>query len=144
MGEIVKQIVIDAPANKVYRYVVDAHNAPLYISSITRIISGPDGTPAKGDVWKADANFFGQQRVLNLRLDALSVDKAVRFVLEGELEATLLLRMSAGSSPSSTAVSLTLEAPSVPAILLGALLGGMLGEDLARLKRNVEATAGGH
>jgi uncharacterized membrane protein len=140
LGEIVKQIVISAPANKVYHYVVDAHNAPRYISSITRIVSGPEGAPKKGDVWKADANFFGQQHLLNLRLDAFSEDKAVRFMLEGELEATLVLRLSPGSTPSSTAVSLTLEAPSVPSILLGALLGGLLGEDLARLKRIIEST----
>jgi uncharacterized membrane protein len=139
LGDIVKQIVIDAPVNKIYRYVVDAHNAPRYISSITRIVSGPEGTPVKGDVWRAEANFFGQQHLLNLRLDAVAVDKAVRFVLEGDLQATLVLRMSASSSPSSTAVSLALDAPSVPTILLSALLGGLLGEDLTRLKRNVEA-----
>jgi uncharacterized membrane protein len=138
LGDIAKQIVIDAPVNKVYRYVVDAHNAPRYISSITRIISGPESTPVKGDTWRAEANFFGQKHLLNLRLDALAVDKGVRFLLDGDLQATLVLRLSAGDNPSSTAVSLILDAPSVPTILLNAMLGGLLGEDLTRLKRNVE------
>ena len=65
MGEIAKQVTIDAPAKKVYSYVADPHNAPHYISSITRIISGPDGAPVKGNVWRAEANFFGQTRLLN-------------------------------------------------------------------------------
>jgi uncharacterized protein YndB with AHSA1/START domain len=140
LGDIVKQIVVDTPVNKVYRYVVDAHNAPRYISSITRIVSGPEGAPAQGDVWRVEANFFGQNHLLNLRLDAMAVDKGVRFLLEGDLEATLVLRMS-GSTPSSTTVSLTLDAPSVPTILLNALLGGLLVEDLTRLKRSLETAS---
>lgn len=143
MGDIVKQTVIEAPVRKVYDYVVDPHNAPLYISSITSIISGPEGTPAKGDVWKAEANFFGQKHLINLRLNSMSQDKGVRFLLEGDPEAVLVLKLAATDNPSNnssdrTSVSLSLDVPSVPGLFLNAMLGGMLGEDMARLKRNLE------
>lgn len=120
---------------------MDPHNAPHFISSIIRIISGPDGPPKVGDTWKAEANFLGQKRLVNLRLESLSVDKAVRFVLEGDPEALLSLHLSPANRSADTAVSLTLDVPSVPGILLNALLGGMLGEDLVRLKSNLEGSS---
>ena len=120
---------------------MDPHNAPNFISSIIRIISGPDGAPKVGETWKAEANFLGQKRFVNLRLDSLSVDNAVRFVLEGDPEALLSLRLSPAERSSQTSVSLTLDVPSVPGILLNALLGGMLGEDLVRLKANLEGAS---
>jgi hypothetical protein len=142
LGDIVKQAVIEAPVRKVYNYVVDPHNAPRYISSITRIVSGPEGEPARGDAWRAEANFFGQNHLLDLRLDSMSVDKGVRFVLEGDLAAVLVLRLTpAGNKEANqTSVNLSLEVPSVPGLLLNAMLGGMLAEDMARLKRNLESS----
>jgi uncharacterized membrane protein len=139
LGEIVKQVVIEASAKKVYSYVADPRNAPHYISSITRIVAGPDGAPAKGNVWRAEANFFGQKRVLNLRLDEMVANRAVRFALDGDPQALLLLRLSPDGDSGHTAVSLTLEVPSVPTVFLNALLGRLLSDDLERLKTNLEA-----
>jgi hypothetical protein len=139
LGEIVKQVVIEASAKKVYSYVADPHNAPHYISSIMRIIGGPDGAPVKGNVWRAEANFFGQKRVLNLRLDELVANKAVRFALDGDPQALLLLRLTPDGGSDSTVVSLTLEVSSVPTVFLNALLGRLLSDDLERLKGQLES-----
>jgi uncharacterized membrane protein len=139
LGDIVKQSVIEAPVGKVYDYVVDPHNAPNYISAITKILSGPEGKPAKGDVWRAEANFLNLKHTLNLRLDGAVPDKRVRFVLEGDLEAVLDLRLApVDNSSDQTSVRMSMDVPSVPGLLLNAMLGGMLTEDMARLKRILE------
>jgi uncharacterized membrane protein len=139
VGEISKQVTINAPAKRIYNYVVDPHNAPRYISSITRIISGPKGAQAKGDVWRAEANFFGQTRVLNLRLDETLANRLVRFALDGDPQAMLLLQLKPDGDADETTVSLTLDVPSVPTIFLGALLGGLLSDDLDRLRQTLES-----
>ena len=136
MGEIVKEVTVDAPIGEVYSYVADPWNAPRYISSITKIISGPDGHGAKGDVWRAEANFLGQKREINLRLHDTVPNKAVRFVLEGDPQAVLVVRLSSAGA-ASTNVTLSLDVPSVPTIFLNALLGGLLGTDLERLRKNL-------
>ncbi|MEO8285634.1 MAG: SRPBCC family protein [Chloroflexota bacterium] len=138
MGEIVKQVAVEAPAQEVYQYVVDPRNAPQFISSINSILSGPEGTPKKGDVWKAEATFFGQRRLLNLRLDDLVVGRAVRFVLDGEPQAVLVLKLTHDGDPRRTTVSLTLDVSGVPSILLNGLLGNLLSADMVRLKSNLE------
>jgi uncharacterized membrane protein len=136
LGEIVKDVTVRSPIGEVYRYVVDPWNAPKYISSITAVISGPEGHGSKGDVWRAEANFLGQKRTLNLRLHDMVPNKAVRFVLEGDPQAVLILRL-ASAGEASTNVTLSLDVPSVPTIFLNALLGGLLGEDMERLKKNL-------
>lgn len=139
MGDINKQAIINAPARRVFSYVADPRNAPRFISSITSIISGPEGTPTVGRSWRAEANFLGQQRTVNLRLDKLVQDREVRFVMEGDPQATIVLDLSADDGSSErTSVALTLDVAGVPTLLLNVLLGGLLTEDMARLKRNLE------
>jgi uncharacterized membrane protein len=139
LGEIVKSVEIKAPVQKVYSYVVDPWNAPRFISSITKVISGPEETPTKGNVWRAEANFLGQKREVNLRLHNAVENKAVRFVLEGDPQAVIVLQLTPGGTGHNTSVTLTLEVPGVPTLFVNALLGGLLGEDMARLKENLEA-----
>ncbi len=139
MGEIRKQIGINVPVKQVFGYVADPRNAPRYISSITRVISGPEGEPSVGQVWKAEADFLGQKRLLDLRIDTLIPYRLVRFVLEGEPGAVVQLRLTAHESTPGTMVDLSLDANGVPALLLNALLGGLLGQDMIRLKRLIES-----
>jgi uncharacterized membrane protein len=138
LGEINKQITVDAPVKMVYAFVSDARNAPKYISSIKRVISGPEGGPAPGQVWRAEANFMGQDRLLNLRVAELVPNKLVRFALDGDPEAVVQLRLTQQESTQSTHVALSLEAVGIPSILLGAVLGGLLSQDMLRLKRLLE------
>jgi uncharacterized membrane protein len=139
LGEIKKQITIDAPAKKVYEYVANPRNAPRYISSITKVLSGPDEDPAPRQVWRAEADFLGQKRQLDLRISELIPNKLVRFVLEGDPEAVVQLRLTADQSTPSTTVALSLDANGVPSLLLNALLGGLLSQDMVRLKRLLES-----
>lgn len=139
MGEINKQVTIDSPAKKVYGFVSNPRNAPKYISSITKVLSGPDGDPAPGQVWRAEADFLGQKRLLNLRVGELVANKLVRFVLEGDPEAVVQLRLIPDNSTESTSVALSLDVTGVPTLLLNALLGGLLSQDMARLKRLMES-----
>jgi len=138
LGEIVKSIEVNAPAKKVFSYVVDPWNAPHYISSITRVISGPRGTPTKGQAWRAEADLLGKTHEVDLRLDDTVADRAVRFVLDGDPPAVLVLQTKPDGTREKTEVVLTLEVKSVPTIFLTALLGSMLDDDLARLKKNLE------
>ena len=94
MGEIHKQITVGAPLKAVYAFVSDARNAPKYISSIKKVLSGPEGAPAVGQVWRAEANFLGQDRALNLRVAELVPNKLVRFALDGDPEAVVQLRLA--------------------------------------------------
>lgn len=138
MGEIVKSIDVDAPAKEVYSYVLEPWNAPKYISSITKVLSGPQGEPKKGQVWLAEANLLGKTHQVNLRLDDAVDGRAVRFVLEGDPQAILVLQLKPDGKRDTTGVTLTVEVPGVPTIFLNALLGGLLDADLARLKKNLE------
>lgn len=142
MGEINKQITIGAPIKAVYDYVSDPRNASKYISSITRVISGPEGTPAAGHSWKAEADFMGQKRLINLRIADLVPQKLVRFVLEGEPEAVVQLKLTSDKATESTAVALSLDANGVPTLFLNALLGGLLSQDMVRLKTLLEKARG--
>jgi uncharacterized membrane protein len=138
LGEINKQVTIDAPVAKVYGYVADPRNAPHYISSIKQVMSGPDRAPATGQIWRAEADFLGQRRQINLRIGELVPNKHVRFVLEGDPEAVVHLHLHGNQHASRTAVSLSLEATGVPTFLLNAVLGGLLQEDMERLRRLLE------
>ena len=139
MGEINKQITINAPVKKMYAYVSNPRNAPHYISSISRVLSGPEEEPAPKQVWRVEADFLGQKRIINLRIAELIPNKLVRFVLEGDPEAELDVRLISDESTDSTTVKLSLEANGVPSVLMNALLGGLLSEDLVRLKRQSES-----
>ena len=136
MGDIVKSVVVNAPIQRVYAYVSDAHNAPSFISSISAILSGPDGVPKVGDTWRADANFMGKRRAIDLRLTELRPPERVRFVISGDPHADLLLRLA--SIPAGTRVSLKIDVPAAPSMLLAAVMGGLLQGDMSRLKAALE------
>jgi uncharacterized membrane protein len=142
VGEINKQIHIGAPLNTVYIYVSNPRNAPTYISSITRVISGPEGDPSPGQTWKAEADFMGQRRLINLRIAELVPNKIVRFILEGDPEAVVQLKLTGDRAGENTSVALSLEATGVPTLFLNALLGGLLSQDMVRLKKLMENSPG--
>jgi uncharacterized protein YndB with AHSA1/START domain len=138
LGDISKKALINAPIEAVFKYVSDPHNAPSFISSITRIISGPQGAPSEGQVWQAEANFLGRRGYIRLRLAEMRPNQVVRFTIEGEPQATLALRLSPDDGARRTQVSLLLDVPSIPSIFLNGFMGGLLEGDIARLKRAVE------
>lgn len=137
LGEINKHVTIDAPVQAVYSFVSDPRNAPRYISSITKVMSGPNEAPAPRQVWRAEADFLGQRRDINLRIRDLVPNKLVRFVLEGDPEATVEIKLI-GETAQTTTVYLSLEANGVPGMLMNALLGGLLQQDMVRLRRLLE------
>jgi uncharacterized membrane protein len=138
MGRISRDLVIDSPVENVYRYVSDPRNAPSYISSITRIIAGPDSAPAEGQVWAAEADFMGRPHRLNLRIARLAPNAEVHFALEGDMTGEVALMLTPSPRNTRTAVALYLEVESVPTLLLNALLGGLLSDDMQRLKNALE------
>ncbi len=138
MGDLTKQTTINAPIAGIFKFAADPHNAPGYVSSIKRIISGPTDNPSVGQTWQAEANFLGRDVQVTVRLTDLVEPQLVRFVLEGEPQSIMTLRLAQDDNPSQTRVSLTLEVPSVPTILLNGLMGGLLAGDVERLKGRME------
>jgi hypothetical protein len=136
LGTVNKHATIAASVEDVFEFTSNPRNAPSYINSIRRIIAGPDGAPQQGQVYRAAANFLGKATTIDLRVAELRPPYLVRFSIEGEPAATLSLRIT--PPESSTRVALTLEVPSVPGFLLEGLMGGLLGGDMARLKRALE------
>ena len=135
MGELTKHISVSTPIETVFNYVSDPHNAPKYVSSIKKIMSGPEGVASVGQRWQAEADFLGKHTSITLRLAALIPPKMVRFALEGEPQAMLSLQLRPGDKPGATNVSLTLEVPSVPTLLITMLMNNLLTADMERLKR---------
>ena len=141
LGELTKQAVIGKSREAVFKFVSDPHNAPLYIGSINRIISGPDDdAPTVGQSWQAEANFLGRNVTVALRLADLSAPRLVRFILDGEPQASMTLQLAQGETANSCMASLSLEVPSVPTILLSGLMGNLLVGDLDRLKQKMAGT----
>jgi len=138
MGRINRDIVIDAPSELVYGYVSDPRNAPKYISSITKIVSGPAGRPEVGQKWVAEADFLGGNHMLDLRIVQLVPNESVGFSLEGSINAEVSILLTASPRNTRTAVALYLGVESVPSLLLTGLLGGLLSEDMQRLKLALE------
>src|SRR5947207_2783520 len=91
LGELTKQATINAPMEKVFKFAADPHNAPSYISSIRRIISGPEGNPSLDQTWQAEANFLGRPINVTVRLAGLVAPQLVRFVLDGEPQSIMTL-----------------------------------------------------
>ena len=139
MGDINKQTVIDAPVQSVFKYISNPRNAPTFINSITKIVSGPDGEPKEGQVWRAEATLLGKQSVINLRLHRLVAPNAVVFAIDGDPHAVVSLRLTpdSGGKPS-TRVAINLDVPKVPSIFLGAIMGNLLEGDMTRLKARLE------
>ena len=138
MGRLTRQTTIDVPVERVYSYVADPRNAPNYISSIARIVSGPDGPPQEGGLWRAEANFLGKRSTVALRLARLHTDNQVTFSIEGEPRAALSMKLESIGKGTGTHVALLLDVPSVPDLFLGGLMGGLLSGDMARLKKTLE------
>ncbi len=139
MGDISKQTIIDAPVQAVFKYVSDPRNAPTYINSISRIVSGPEGMPSQGQVWRAEATLLGKQSVINLRLHQLDPPHRVTFAIDSDPQAMLSLRLSQESGGQSrTRVAINLDVPKVPSIFLGAIMGNLLEGDMQRLKARLE------
>lgn len=138
MGRLIRKTDIAVPVERVYTYVADPRNAPNYISSISRIVSGPDGPPQEGGLWRAEANFLGKRSVVALRLARLHADSQVTFSIEGEPRAVLSMKLEAAGKGTGTHVALLLDVPSVPDLFLNGLMGGLLSGDMARLKKTLE------
>lgn len=139
MGDLAREAEIGAEPERLFDFVSDPANAPRYISSITRIISGPQGTPAVGGRWLAQVQFLGKPEQLNLRITRLQRPHIVEFAMEGDPNALLSIRIARAGGSSKTFVSLGLNVPSVPGFLLGGMLGGLLAGDLERLRRIMES-----
>jgi uncharacterized membrane protein len=139
MGRISRDLVIDTPVETVYRYVSDPRNAPSYISSIRKIVSGPDLPPAEGQVWVAEADFMGSAHKLDLRIARLAPNAEVHFAMEGSMNGEVAIMLTPSPRNTRTAVALFLEVESVPTLLLNALLGGLLSDDMQRLKSVLES-----
>lgn len=138
MGRLTRQTNIDVPVEKVFKYLSDPRNAPNYISSITRVVSGPEGQPQEGTLWRAEANFLGKRSLVALRLARLQTDSLVTFSIEGEPRAVLSMKLESDKRGTGTHVSLLLDVPSVPDLFLNGLMGGLLSGDMIRLKRLLE------
>jgi hypothetical protein len=139
MGQLTRQTAIEASAERIFDFAADPHNAPRYISSIKAVLSGPKGRPEIGQNWQAQANFLGRPAHIILELARLERPHTIVFTLIGEPEAVLVLRLGPAGRQDSTAVSLTLDVPSVPTFLLQGLMGGLLAGDMARLKTIIES-----
>jgi len=135
---LTSQAIVNSQIEKVFSFVASPWNAPRYISSIPRIIAGPEGPPAVGQTWQAEVSFLGQRNLIELRLQALRSPGLVRFSIEGEPQATLTLAMSQAGDPDHTLVALSLDVPSVPSILLSALMSPLPAGDMERLKSILE------
>ncbi len=138
MGRLTRQATINVAVDKVFAYVADPWNAPNYISSITRLASGPEGLPREGGLWRAEANFLGRRSMVALRLARLQPNGLVTYSIEGEPRALLSMKLEPDRNGTSTQVSLLLDVPSVPDLFLNGLMGGLLSGDMARLKRALE------
>ncbi len=138
MGRLTRQTNIDVPVEKVFKYVSDPRNAPSYISSIARVVSGPEGEAQEGSLWRAEANFLGKRSLVALRLARLQTDSLVSFSIEGEPRALLAMKLESDRRGTGTHVTLLLDVPSVPDLFLNGLMGGLLSGDMARLKRLLE------
>lgn len=138
MGRITRQATINVPVRKVFAYVADPRNAPNYISSISRVVSGPEGEPQEGGLWKAEANFLGKRSTVALRLTRRDPDRLVTYNIEGEPRALLAMKLETVAQGTGTHVALLLDVPSVPDLFLNGLMGSLLSGDMARLKKALE------
>ncbi|HKP51613.1 MAG TPA: SRPBCC family protein [Chloroflexia bacterium] len=138
MGDISKKTQIKVTPDVVYKYVSDPCNTPNYISAIISVDEGShDGRPAEGQVWRAEANFMGKRRKINLRIEELHPNRLVRFSIDSDPAANISMRISP-SDGDSTQAALEVEVPGVPGILLNGIMGGMLSSDMGRLRAILE------
>lgn len=137
MGDISKKTHINAAPATVYNYVSDPCNAPHYISAIISVDAGSHNKPAEGQVWRAEANFMGKRRSINLRIEELRPNSLVRFSIDSDPAANLSMRLTPNGN-NATEAELEVDVPGVPGLLLNGVMGGMLSSDMARLKATLE------
>ena len=137
MGDISKKTQISAAPDVVYRYVSDPCNAPRYISAIISVDEGSHSSPAEGQVWRAEANFMGKRRNINLRIEELRPNRLVRFSIDSDPAANISMRLTPWNG-KGTEAELEVEVPGVPGILLSGVMGGMLSGDMGRLRAIME------
>lgn len=137
MGSLTRHAVIPAPPAAVYEFVANLRNAPQFITAIEQITSAPAGPPAVGQRFGARATFLGRPESLTLRVAELLPGGRVSVALEGDPPAMLIITLRPEQGGRATRVETRLEAPSVPALLLVATMGGMLDASLARLRTAV-------
>ena len=140
MGDISKKTQIEAAPSTVYKYVSDPCNAPHYISAIISVDPESHDKPAEGQVWRAEANFMGKRRNINLRIVELSPNSLVRFSIDSDPAANLSMKLTANGD-SVTEATLEVDVPGVPGILLNGIMGSMLSGDMTRLKATLERDA---
>jgi hypothetical protein len=138
LGDISKKAQIKATQDAVYKYVSDPCNAPKYISAIISVDAGSHEKPAEGQVWRAEANFMGKRRNINLRIEELRPNSLVRFSIDSDPPANLSMKLTP-EGKGETEAELEVDVPGVPGILLGGIMGGMLAGDMGRLKAILEA-----
>jgi uncharacterized membrane protein len=61
MPTIEESIVIAAPADKVFRFMADGRNAPVFDSSCIRCEPDGDGVPAVGARWRGATKVLGRE-----------------------------------------------------------------------------------
>jgi uncharacterized membrane protein len=140
LASISNDIAIAVPAEAAYRYVSDPRNAPNYISAIRRISAGPQGNPAEGQVWQAEADLMGSRSEIDLKIAQMVPNRLVRFSVRSDRDIDIKVEVRPRGS-NGCEVNLTVDAHGVPAMLLNLVLGGMLQSDLKRLKGVLESEA---
>ena len=138
MGRITTKTTVNVSPSEAYKYVSDPRNAPRFISAIRHIESGPTGAPAEGLVWRAEAEFMGKARHINLKLAEIRPGKLVRYTISGDPDLEITLSLRPANTPNNTEIELTVVASSIPTFLMNAVLGNMLAGDLRRLKGILE------
>jgi hypothetical protein len=137
MGSLSRHAVIPAPPAAVYAFVANLRNAPEFITAIEQITSAPAGPPAVGQRFGARATFLGRPAPLTLRVAELAPGRRVAVALDGDPPALLTITLRPEQGGHATRVETRLDAPSVPALLLVATMGGMLDASLTRLRTAV-------
>jgi uncharacterized membrane protein len=140
LASISNDIAIAAPVEAAYRYVSDPRNAPNYISAIRRISAGPQGNPAEGQVWRAEADLMSSRSEIDLKIAQMVPNRLVRFAVTGDRDIDIIVEVRPHGS-TGCEVDLTVDAHGVPAMLLNLVLGSMLQSDLKRLKGVLESEA---
>jgi hypothetical protein len=138
MGDISKKTEIKTSQEAAYNYVSNPCNAPHYISAIISVDAGSHEKPTEGQVWRAEANFMGKRRSINLRIEQLRPNGLVRFSIDTDPAANLTMKLTP-SGGGHTEAALEVDVPGVPGFLLNGLMGSMLSGDMARLKKVLEA-----
>jgi uncharacterized membrane protein len=94
MPTIEESVVISAPAGKIFSFMADATNAPVFDSSCIRCEPVGDGVPAVGSRWKGATKVLGRQfewvsEYTELETDRLIAIKSVESKLSFQIRTQL-------------------------------------------------------